>query len=395
MRLINILALILIVFSCSSSHNNIFEIDPGNFVQNEILLSDIADDIKYCPLDNSIPFLNFKYVITHDNFYFSAKGIGILKFDREGKLIQKIGSRGRGPEEFLYGMEFTVDEKTGNIYVLDPGLVKVYSRGGKFLRDLKTKAYSGGFGFTEIETYNSLLFFPDNLANGDSKYNWIFLDTLGNLIAKKDNSVPEFENNFEMSAGVYRFENKLFYFNYFNDTIFSIYPDLSSKPVYLFAKGEFRWPKEKINFTSDSQLNSELFKLFKPGSMFETKRFIVFSYSYRDKFPIVFIDKETKKTFLAVHYGITSGSLIKYKPYLINDLDGGLPLTENIKYYTENNEEFITTLINPLDLKNFVLSDEFNRMIPKYTEKKKMLKKLADSLKETDNSILVMIRLKK
>ena len=81
MRLIYLLTLVQIAFCCSSSHNNIFEIDPGNFIQNKILLSDIADDIKYFPLDNSIPFINFKYIITHDNFYFSAKDIGILKFD--------------------------------------------------------------------------------------------------------------------------------------------------------------------------------------------------------------------------------------------------------------------------------------------------------------------------
>jgi hypothetical protein len=395
MRLIYLLTLVQIAFCCSSSHNNIFEIDPGNFIQNKILLSDIADDIKYFPLDNSIPFINFKYIITHDNFYFSAKDIGILKFDRKGRLIKKIGKHGRGPEEYMYGMDFTVDEKTENVFVLDPGIVKVYSHSGNFLRDINIKAYSGGYGFSDIETYNSLLFFSDNLSNGDSKYNWVFLDTLGNLIAKKENSVPVFENNIEMKAGVYRFEDKLFYFNYFNDTIFSIYPNLSYRAAYLFAKGEFRWPRAKINFTSDSQLISELNKLFKPGNMFETKRFIVFSYSYLDKYPIIFIEKKTKKTFLALKYDNTLGSILKYKPFLINNLDGGMPLTENIKYYSENDEEFITTLINPFDLKLFISSKEFKNSIPKYPEKKKELELLANTLKETDNPVLMIVRLKK
>ena len=290
---------LVIFISCKHDSKYIISFDPGTFVNNKILLSDIADDIKYIPLDNSIPFINFKYIITHDNFYFSAKGIGILKFDREGILINKIGKHGRGPEEFMYGMDFTIDEKTGNIFVLDPGVVKCYSHSGNFLRNINVKVYSGGYGFSDIETYNSLLFFPDNLANGDSKYNWVFLDTLGNLIAKKENSVPLFENNIGMKAGVYKFEDKLFYFNYFNDTIFSIYPNLSYRAAYLFAKGEFRWPRTKINFTSASQLMSELYKLFKPGNMFETKRFIVFAYSYLDKYPILFIEKKNKKNILS------------------------------------------------------------------------------------------------
>jgi len=87
--------------------------------------------------------------------------------------------------------------------------------------------------------------------------------------------------------------------------------------------------------------------------------------------------------------------MLKYKPFLINNLDGGMPLTENIKYYSEDGEEFITTLINPLDLKLLISRNEFKKSIPKYPEKKKELEKLANSLKETDNPVLVLVRLKK
>jgi hypothetical protein len=175
MRLTYLLFLVLITFSCGSSDSNLYEIDPRDWVENKITLSDIADDIKYYPLDNSILFTNFEYVITPKFLYISAKGIGILKFDREGRLITKIGSRGRGPDEFWYGMDFTVDEKSGNVFVLDPSKVKVYSQSGIFLRDILLKQYLGGFRGSEIEIYNSLLFFPDYLPTGDSKYSWVFL----------------------------------------------------------------------------------------------------------------------------------------------------------------------------------------------------------------------------
>ncbi len=393
MKLTYLLFLVLIAFSCSSSDDNLYKINPKTFAENKITLSDIADDITYIPFDNSIPFTNFKYVITPNSLYVAAKGIGILKFDREGRLIKRIGSRGRGPGEFWYGMEFTIDEKTENIFILDPGKAKVYSQSGIFLRDISLKEYSGGFGFRDIEIYNSLLFFPDNIPRGDSKYNWVFLDTLGNLVAKKENSIPKFETNIENRCGFYEFGNKLFYYNYFNDTIFSISSDLNNNAAYLFEQGDHRWPRTSIKTNPQSEFFPQMFKLFKPGTMFETKHFIVLLYSYLDKSAISLIDKKTKKTFLALKYEKTPGSMIQSKPCLINDLDGGIPLAD-IKYYVENDEEYITTLINPFDLKVYVSSDEFKNIVPKYPQKKKELEKLANSLKETDNPVLILVRLK-
>ena len=72
-----------------------------------------------------------------------------------------------------------------------------------------------------------------------------------------------------------------------------------------------------------------------------------------------------------------------------------MPLSGNIKYYSENEDEFIITLINPFNLKTYVASAEFKSIIPKYPEKKKELIKLADSMKETDNPVLVLVRLKR
>jgi hypothetical protein len=137
-----------------------------------------------------------------------------------------------------------------------------------------------------------------------------------------------------------------------------------------------------------------MFKLFKPGTMFETKHFIVLEFSYLDRGAISLIDKKTKKIFLALKYEETIGSWVKSKACIINDLDGGMPLSD-IKYYSENGEEFITTLINPFDLKVYLTSDEFKNTVPKYPEKKKELEKLANSLKETDNPVLMIVRLKK
>jgi hypothetical protein len=283
----------------------------------------------------------------------------------------------------------------GNVYVPDYGKAKVYSSSGIFRRDISYERYIGGNGMAgDIEVYNSLLFFPDYIINGDSKYNWIFLDTLGNLVAKKENSLPPFQANWGSNGSIYRFDDKLFYYNLFNDTIFSISPDLSSKAAYLFAQGDYRRPRIKIEITSISQLQSRFYKIFNPQTMFETKHFIVLQYTYLDRATFALIDKKTRKTYLAFKYEKIQGSLIKTKPYIINDLDGGMPLV-NIKYYVDKGKEYITQIINPFDLKIYLSTDEFKNSAPEYPEKKIELEKLANRLKETDNPVLMMVRLKK
>ena len=399
MKIAYLVLIILIFISCNLKEDSLYKIDPRTFVENNITLANIADDITYIPLDNSIPFINFKYLLTSNSIYVAAKDIGILKFDKQGSLINKIGRVGRGPDEFMYGINFAVDEKSGNVYVIDrPNITKVYSQNGTFLRNITLNDIGDGLGWGgNIDIFNSLIFFPNSLGVGNSKYSWAFLDSLGNLVAKKENSVPPFQTRTGRDAGTYYFENKIYYYNFFNDTIFSILPDLSCKPEYLFAQGEHRWPKAEIEGSTISQVSSQIFNLFDPGIMFETKFYIVLQYTYLDKGAICFINKKTKKTYLAFKLDESSSQYIrirKYTSYLVNDLDGGLPL-KNLRYYYANGEEYITTLIHPLNLKLHISSNEFKNSIPKYPNKKQELEILANRLNETDNPILMLVKLKK
>jgi hypothetical protein len=75
---------------------------------------------------------------------------------------------------------------------------------------------------------------------------------------------------------------------------------------------------------------------------------------------------------------------------IINDLDGGpsiLPLTTK-------DDNTIITLIDPLTLKKHISSEVFKKSTPKYPDKKKELEKLASRIKETDNPILVLVKMR-
>jgi hypothetical protein len=128
--------------------------------------------------------------------------------------------------------------------------------------------------------------------------------------------------------------------------------------------------------------------------MIETKRYIVLNYYYLDKSAISFVDKKSRETYWAFKYEKSQDNKEYSIPCLVNDIDGGTPL-KNINYYVENGDEYLIELINPYDLKVYIASDDFKNQVPKYPVKKKELIKLAESLKETDNPILVMTKLKK
>jgi hypothetical protein len=74
-----------------------------------------------------------------------------------------------------------------------------------------------------------------------------------------------------------------------------------------------------------------------------------------------------------------------------NDLDGG----PNILPKAIKDDNTIIAWVDTLKLKAHVASEEFKKSTPKYTEKKRELEMLANRLKETDNPVLVLVRLKK
>ena len=386
MKIKFLLILIILTVSCKQENKNLFEFDPTYITENKISLSDIADDITYIPLDNSIPLgrinSNYNPKFVNNSMFKYETDIGILVFRRDGKFLRKIGRIGRGPGEYMHGNDFTVDDKKGTVYVKDGGnIIKVYSQTGDYLRNFSLHEYGGSVDI--IELYNSKLFVSYNLQYNDVKYEWIILDTLGNLIKKKDRTIPLFRSNYLAGGGTYVFGQKLNYWNQFIDTIFSILPDLTCKATFIFSPGEYRLPKSYIGDPI-----KQLSQYMTIEQIFETSRFLTLRYSfYKEKNGFVLIDKKNMKSSLSYWESGSSGSII-------NDLDGGTKFLP-VSYLVENNREYLIELIDPYQLKTHFSSNEFKNSVLKYPEKKKELEKLANSLKETDNPVLMIVKLKK
>ena len=376
-----------IVISCKSPENGIYQFDPRTLNENEITLSKIADEVTYVTLDNSIPLGNlFNIEFKDTEIFLATKEIGVLSFDRGGKFIRKIGSIGRGPGEYIFSIYYTIDDKNGTIYVRDQGqVIKVYSRNGQFVRSFSLHQYGENIDYFKF--HDSKLFITYSVQFNNQKYKWIAFDTLGNVIKIKNRDMPIFNANSGGHEGIFKFENRILYWNQYIDTIFSILPDLREKPTLIVTSGEHRMPKSKLSIEQFL-----LGKYMTVYQIFETNRFFIIDFVYLKR-ALVLIEKHNQTSYLT--YLETEINNVSQNDFggIINDIDGGLNFLPK-SYFIENNREYMVGLIDPYKIKVQVKSSEFKNSVAKYPEKKKELESFANNLTETDNQVLMIVRLK-
>ena len=382
--IIVIFLITILVISCKSNQIDLFRFDPREYNETGVALSEIADEITYVKLDNSI-LLNrvFNIIINDDAIYLNSKDIGIIKYNREGKLIRKIGNIGNGPNEYLSYQIFCVDDNTGNIFVNDR-VCKVFSNTGKFIRDIKFKKY--GDYVVDLNYFNSNLFLKFGIQYENTEFEWLVCDTFGDLIKLQKRHFPPFKTNYGTNMVTsYKFENTLAYFNMWTDTVFSILPDFSEKATFIISPGDHRYPKSNLSveqFTSGNYLS--LIRIL------ETSNYFIIQYFFHEPY-IALIRKNNQEVSL-IEVKINKAGEYTNMGFE-NDLDGGLKFYP-INYFIQNKREYLIGLINALDIKMYVETDEFKNLIPKDPVLKEKFESLAIKLKETDNPVLVLVRLK-
>ena len=384
-KILNIIYLIGLLSSCSSKDHEIPVINPGNMVEKEIGLSEIAEEITYISLNNDILFGSIVSVELIDNMIFIATALeGLFVCDYTGNFICRIGKQGRGPGEYTYAKKFTLDRNKEIVYVLGGvrHILLKYSFKGDFIETIEPK-------IDGITLYSSVVFSNDKLVlfeginQGEGKYDWIVLDTFGNILSEKFNAIEKFPS-YHFCCGNKQeiFNNTIYYWNQINDTIFKISNE-KHEPAFIFAQGNFRFPKQKIR-----EIYTEYFF---PRIIFFTKDYLFLTYIYQyQNHTGIYVKSENQLYDVnkSEDWNLWRG------PGIINDFDSGMPLIPLSYYCDKQNKEYLVGEVSPFQLKAYVASNAFKNSTPKYPEKKKELKKLANSLNENDNPVLMLVKLK-
>jgi len=385
MKKLQLLILCLLISSCTSRDSDIFRISPLSFEENKLYLSDIADNVKYIRIDNtkSISYL-YATKTTKDRIYLSGKDIGILAYSRDGNFLYNIGNQGRGPGEYVYGLSFAVGDDN-KVYVVDNRKILIYNSEGRYIRTIDLNFLDAYFG--KIEYSNNTLFLNQASSGGLLKYDWVVLDTLGELISQKMTLIPSFQTNLGGFEGIYKYGDIISIWNCFSDTVFYIHPDLNYESGILFEQGDFRWPRS--NLTDLTKLEDYM----QPLLLFETNNYIIFRHFYK-KPKLAIIDKTSRRSYLTYLVSESNSGVSSYSGGIINDIDGGIDFIP-VAYYTEDDREYLLSFLDSFKIKSHVNSIEFKKSNPESPEMKKELENLTASLEETDNPVLVLVRLKK
>ncbi len=385
-----ILIISLFVISCQNGNNkDINRLKTFDLKElpniTSVKLSDLGFvDIEYVPLETT-PKSAISYIqnIKFGNGFFLVKNFNeIYEFQNDGSFITKTGTEGRGPHEYINAHDIDIDNKNQTIYLVSGWQKKfnVYSEQGGFLRTFHCPQNTTNFNITKdgILCYNSNI-----MANVDISYNLI--DTLGRTIKDFSNKYPWARVQTSLLADenlFYQFDNRLYKKEIYSDTVYS-FVDKEFKPHLVIEQGDKLLTPEARSKYSPEYL-SEYYII--QTNLFEFGDYIYYEFSYDFKIG----GQNFYRGFIGSKKN-NSQVLIDADKGLINDLDSG----PNIKLKTIKDSNTLIFWIEALELKNLVISENFKNSTPKYPEKKKELEKLANSLKETDNPVLMIIRLKK
>ena len=315
--------------------------------------------------------------IINDKIFVGSFPDGLLVYNKVGQLISKIGRRGFGPGEYKYGDDFALNTIGEFLYINDRTKIVKYDSNGNFVYEFPLTQF--GTKFNDIKYKAGLLYLAEGISMGYAKYDWVIIDTLGTLINEKLNYIPTFYTKWGGSGKFMQNREKIYYYNDFNDTIFS----LTTEDNMFFDKGTFRLPVNDIERFGD-YLNIY--------SILLTSRYLYLWYYYNgfDYSGIIDIKKN--------EYTITSKNNDKdrcqfYGPGIPNDIDGGLNF-QAFNHFVSMEDEYLVGWFFPYELKAHVTSDAFKNFTPKYPEKKRELEQLANSLSENDNPVLMIVKLK-
>jgi len=391
MRCLSIFFLALFLVSCSSKEKtDIKTIDvlspPGPELKN---LSEIATDVQYIPLE-TVPKALMRFVnylkTGNDKFYINVS-TEILCFDKTGKFLHKLSQKGRGPNEYMYISDYDILPEKNLLIVLTGGKLQFYDEidtGFVLKRSLDMKLrpqYCDFFPGSE----SILLSFPS--STGEFTFQSILINPEGDTLYKRPNYYKFTRNSkvvmgFSADIVIQSIDNMMRVKGFMSDTIFSVDKDFKYSPYMILSTGgksitpDFLANMPMPDMKSGSSPTSQFVQV---TGLFEIERYLFYRYSYQKSGSWGVYDKTT-----GISHPFDAKVLLK------DDISGGISIEP--KFVCGGK---IYSWTAALPLKTLLNSDEFRNAEVKNPDRKAELEKLAATIKEDDNHLLIVITPKK
>jgi len=352
-------------------------------------VSDIATDLVYIPLQTTnnslIRFIN--KIETLDNKIFIKSSSEILCFDNKGNFLYKLSKSGRGPEEYMDIFDFDIssDNKTlVTLSYIDKKISVFNNNSTEYIFNKSINLNPLVSSISKVskislipETTNILLSVDPN--TGSERALSILISTDGDSVNFKSNCYmieKEYKpNSYMVNMSLhYKYENKVCFKEFFSDTVFFVNRKTNEFQPGLIFDSHGMGVSTRIRYDRE-YARSHAAEYYWVNYIIETPGYIIYTYEHNRGFHRMIYDKSLNKKYK-----------IAFEDALTDDINGG-PVFD-LDFYSEN---VIYSYVDALTLKTYVASEEFTKAKVSDPKKKEALKKLADSLKETDNPVLIVV----
>lgn len=318
---------------------------------------------------NKIIFDKSTYAILNNNYQYA-----IISFSAKGYPLERIGQLGRGPEELITPIDFSID-KMGNYHILDAETktVKQFSSKGKYISSTKLNFYTNQF--TE---FNSNYYFLVS-APGSEKYQsnyYIFKTNDRGEIIDKYLPYPHcnkgFRQNYQVGNGIFSKDNDNLNITLpFSDTIFKV--DKNNVTPHLILETKNTFSKEEMGIINQRNFIPHLIeseRLKDICNYLENERWIYVKFSINRIPHRLIIDKKLKKK---IYFGFPNDNITGLYPEFFCITDSSLigfvsPSSLKRRFNSRSKHEILSnTMLSEADYDSIMNIDEsINPVIIEY-----------------------------
>jgi len=391
MKHLSLIILALFLCRCGSKDNStIRTIDllaPGG--EQITNLSEIAADIQYIPLETH-PDALMRFVgylkEGNDKFYINTV-LELLCFDKTGKFLYKLDQQGRGPGEYIYLSDYDIKPEKNLVIVLTRGKLYFYNEtdtGFNLQRQLDLKIQPNYIDFFPGQD-NILLSFT--ASTGENKYQCVAITPEGDTLFKRTNyytftRTSKVVMGFNSDNIINKHDETIRIKGFLNDTIFTINSDFKFVPFMVLNSGGKSITTDFLANVPAPDMNSgtsPTAAFLAISEILELEKYLLCRYYYQEGSTWILYDKKSDQTFQ-----------FDGKELLRDDISGGINIEP--KFVCNGN---IYSWTDALKFKTYMSGDDFRNAEVKNPGRKAELEKLAESVKEDDNHLLIVITPKK
>lgn len=385
----------------TKDRTEIIDISQSFGKEEYVFASSLFSEIRYIPLESTLESFMRSVIevnMVGDNIIVLTSDYLIFRFNSAGKFLNRIGSVGRGPDEYLIPIKISVTEDSGKIAVLENnegGRVHIYNFDGKCERSFKSPTFATGLSYRPNMV---LLWVNMPLVSLTDNYSLFILDLSGkirNRLLLRTKDVPKNPAVLQMEGPkFYRFRDSLSIWEANIDTIYRFVDEKNVFPRYVLRAGKdhLTWEKRSRTYSGDASVrNSSVYF----SEMVETEQSIFLIASVKGERKNYIYSKKNKKVVSLQNMTFFNGAL-SWRG-ILNDIDGGPSIWPSCSY---SRNDIITT-IEPLALKRHlenVVNLKKTGNLPKLLEydnkKHEALIKQLSAVGENSNPWVVIAKLK-